>query len=155
MGTMTSNEIIGKSVEEYVAPKVDGTVMTEKHSPFDIKNHTKLFEVKSCFNLVKHRLTKAGEQQYESGRLVIYISSHARFKDEAECMGLEPLYYFVLKGRDEHTQWYSMREKVLSWKEVDELLKKGKLSHRYDNADHIKLRLSLIFPQLCLPAPHT
>lgn len=150
LGVIKANEIIGKSVEDYVAEKVHAEVISTRDSPFDISNETALIEVKSCFYTVKDHKYK-GIQKFQRGRFFIYVGSHDSLKPEAMCQGKIPLYYFVLKGKNETGGWTPLEEKSLDWDFVDKLVEfarvNGNISHRKSGVAHIKVWCTAIFPQ--------
>lgn len=143
---MGKNKRIGASVENYVADKVGGSLAVAV--PFDVLQGKVAYEVKSCFTNINDGHKKNGDLRTANrGRFAICIGSHKRFKDETNCMGFEAKYYFVLKGRSAESEWFLVKERVLSWGEVDALLAKGKLTHRYDSVDFVLLGYRLIFPK--------
>lgn len=145
--TIEDNERVGRDVEKYVAPKVSGQVIEAKNNSFDLKNHTVVYEVKSCFVNTLNQQNKKGTQ---SGRFVVCVPSHEKLKAEAEALGLAPLYYFVLKDRDVNREWFSIQEKIMSWAEVDELMKQGRRWIRSkDNVTFVTIQHVLIFPDGC------
>lgn len=150
MTGLDKNRANGTDVETYVAGKVGGHLFEKSIFPFDVYNAESVFEVKSAYFRTKSgHVKKDGSPTMKVGRFLICVNSHKRFLDEANGQGKSPFYYFVLKDWDTSlNQWLPIAEKKLSWAEVDQLLSKGRLFHRYDNVDFVVLRYVLIFPKV-------
>lgn len=142
------NEIIGKQVEEIIAQRLPGETrraFENSHGPFDIETENQLIEVKSCRARTKGWIRK-GEQYMQTGRFGFWVKSHEELKSEAEKMGKQPKYIFVIY-KLEKGEIQVVDEKILSWDEVDEKLK---ARHTYKRNDGAKLKIiahTMIFEQ--------
>ncbi len=153
VGTLATNREDGSAIEVYVAGKVGGEVIGKRQNPFDIRCPTQLIEVKSAYRLTlnksKSRLTKKGKHMYRSGRFLVCVGSHRRFLEKANAEGKSAIYYFVLKDWDTSSNSrVPVREKSLTWVEVDQLVSDKRRFRRCDNVEFVVLPLAVIFSDM-------
>jgi hypothetical protein len=108
--------MIGITTEQIVLNNLKhlGFENINKRTVYDIQTDKYAIEVKSC-----RFINNAGNRR-ERGRFHIQLDMHGEFKQSADRIGILPIYWFIVRIKDEMIQTW------LPWDEVDLILKQTK-----------------------------
>jgi hypothetical protein len=123
--TIKQNEKIGKSIEDILAQSLNTEQPYKYRNTYDLETLDSIIEVKS------HRNKNISHRKYNyNGRFQIIHNSHIRLKEKSIELSKQPLYIFVIY--ENTIPLKIIKQKQLTWKQVDELLKNNNPYTRKD-----------------------